>query len=121
MFDVTIFCGLLLQGLKAMMGANLPDKGASLARWEQQIIDRITSIKGGDLTLMQHNMNRDDVEVKIALYFFAEPKIFFTSLDHCTKWGVGQEQNISSTVQASDQWCCGAVTLGHAEPSHTGD
>ena len=49
------------------MGENLPDKGANLARWEKQIIDKITSIKGGDLTLMQYNRDKDDnVDVRIA-------------------------------------------------------
>ena len=46
------------------MGQNLPDKGANLVRWEKQIIERIKSIKGGDLTLMQYNENKDNVDVR---------------------------------------------------------
>ena len=58
-----------LQKLQASMSENLPDKGANLVKWEKQIIDRITSIKGGDLTLMQYNENKDNVDVRIALIY----------------------------------------------------
>ena len=48
------------------MGRNLPDKGARLARMEQQIIERIISIKGGEMTLMEHQQNNDNVDVRTA-------------------------------------------------------
>jgi len=57
------------QGLKAKMGEHLPDKGANLARWEKQIVDRITSIKGGELTMMEYNKNKDNVDVRIVIIF----------------------------------------------------
>ena len=60
-------CFYDLQGLQASMSENLPDKGANLVKWEKQIIERIKSIKGGDLTLMQYNENKDNVDVRIAV------------------------------------------------------
>ena len=52
-----------LKRLQATLGENLPDKGENLAKLEQQIINRITSIKGGDVTLMEHNKNKENVNV----------------------------------------------------------
>ena len=51
--------------MQATLGSNLPDKGANLAKWEKQIVDKIASIKGGDLTLLQYNQNKDNVDVSI--------------------------------------------------------
>ena len=68
MFDVTglflLICFCYLQALQATIGRNLPDKGARLARMEQQIIERIISIKGGEMTLMEHQQNNDNVDVR---------------------------------------------------------
>ena len=70
LFDVTelflLICFCYLQALQATIGRNLPDKGARLARMEQQIIERIISIKGGEMTLMEHQQNNDNVDVRSA-------------------------------------------------------